>query len=345
VSERLDLVRLIDAKVRVAQVTAARSKTVAILAEEDLADHRRWFERQRQETEATLKKHATLLERERAREARTERRQKFAADVKSVGADVHRSTTSCFTRLCAGFAHYAEVLWTSVARSATLLRSGVSESGRLIWSAVRKVGAALRSWLAGAGATMRMLWPPLMAALASATSWLGVHTRAATIRVAGQAERSGSQLWQWLSARGTAVLKDVHQEVGRQVQGARERRRRAAPPPIPQRARQRLQKRIQALDRGQDVRLEPVLDRGQDARLGPILDEWQAFLARARKVQHDLEMRQRGIAWRGDGASRAGTTLWRREPEFGVPQTPAPPPRPRRRRAATRAHPTPPLGR
>lgn len=321
-SERLDLVRLIDAKVRVAHVTAARSKTVAILAEEDLADHCRWFERQRQETEATLKKHATLLERERARKARTERRQKFAAEVKSVGADIHRGTTSCFARLCAGFAQIAEALWTSLTHSAALLRSGLTQLGTLLWLG-----------LAGAGAKVRTLWPLLLAASASATSWLGVHTRAATIRVAGQAERSGSQLWQWLSARGTAVLKDVHQEVGRQVRGARERRRRAAPPPIPQRVRQRLQKRIQALDRGQDVRLEPVLD------------EWHAFRVRARKVQQELEMRQRGIAWRGNGASRAGTTLWRREPQFGVPQVPVPPPRPKRRRAATRAHPTPPLGR
>jgi len=334
VSERLDLVRLIDAKVRVAQVTAARSKTVAILAEEDLADHRRWFERQRQETEATLKQHATRLERERARKARRERRQKFAAEVKSVGADVHRGTTSCFVRLCEGFAHVVEGLWTGVARSATRLRSGVTELGTLLWSG-----------LAGAGAKVRTLWPPLMAALASATSWLGIHTQAATTRAAEHATRSGSQLWQWLSARRRAVLKDVHQEVGRQVRGARERRKRMAPAVIPQRAHQRLQKRIHALDRGQDARREPALDRGQEARLEPVLDEWQAFRARARKVQHALEMRQRGIAWSGDGASRVGTTLWRREPQFGMPQAPAPPPRPRRRRAATPDRPTPLPGR
>jgi len=344
VSERLDLVRLIDAKVRVAHVTAARSKTVAILAEEDLADHRRWFERQRQETEATLKQHATRLERERARKARSERRQKFAAEVKSVGADVHRGTTSCFVRLREGFAHVAEGLWTGVARSAARLRSGVTVLCTLLWSG-----------LAGAGAKVQTLWPPLMAALASATSWLGIHTRAATIRVAGHAKGSGSQLWQWLSARGTAVLKDAHQEGGRRVRGARERRRRMTPAVIPQRAHQRLQKRIHALDRGQDARLEPVpdrgqdarrepiLDRGQDGRLEPVLDEWQAFRARARKVQHALEMRQRGIVWSGDGASRAGTTLWRREPQFGMPQAPAPPPRPRRRRIVT--HPTSPPGR
>jgi hypothetical protein len=307
VSERLDLVRLIDAKVRVAHVTAARSKTVAILAEEDLADHRRWFERQRQETEATLKEHATRLERERARKARRERRQKFAAEVKSVGADVHRGTTSCFVRLRAGFAHGAEVLWTGVARSATRLRSGVTVLCTLLWSG-----------LAGAGA--------------------------ATIRVAGHAKGSGSQLWQLFSARGAAILKDVHQEVGRQVRGPRERHRRMTPAVIPQRAHQRLQKRIHALDRGQDARLEPVLDRGQEARLEPVLDEWEAFRARARKVQHALEMRQRGIVWSGNGASR-GKTLWRREPQFGMPQAPAPPPRPRRRRAATRAHPTPPPAR
>jgi hypothetical protein len=332
VSERLDLVRLIDAKVRVAHVTAARSKTVAILAEEDLADHRCWFERQRQETEATLKEHAARLERERAREARRERRQKLAAEVKSVGADVHRGTASCFVRLRAGFAHGAEALWTGVARSATRLRSGVTVLCTLMWSG-----------LTGAGAKVRTLWPPLMAALASATSWLGIRTRASTIRVAGHAKGSGSQLWQWFSARGTAILKDEHQEVDRPIRGPRERRRRMTPAVIPQRAHQLLQKRIHALDRGQDARLEPVLDRGPEARLEPVLDEWEAFRARARKVQHALEMRQRGIVWSGDGASRAGTTLWPREPQFGMPQAPAPPPRPRRRLIVT--HPTPPPGR
>jgi hypothetical protein len=330
VSERLDLVRLIDAKVRVAHVTAARSKTVAILAEEDLADHRRWFERQRQETEATLKKHATRVERERARKARRERRQKIAAEVKSVGAGVHRSTTSWFARLCAGFAHVAEGLWTGVARSAALLRSGLMELCRLLWSG-----------LAGVSAKLQALRPPLMAALASATSRLGVHTQAATVRVADQTQRYGSRLWQWLSACGTAVLKDAHEEVGRRVQSARERRKRMAPAVISQRAHQRLQKRIHALDRGQEARLEPVLDRGPDERLEPVLDEWQTFRQRARKVQQELEMRQRGIAWSEDGAFRAGTTLWRREPHFGTPQAPVPPPRPRRRRAATPDRPTP----
>jgi hypothetical protein len=324
VSERLDLVRLIDAKVRVAHVTAARSKTVAVLAEEDLAEHRRWFEQHRQETEATLKKHTTRLERERAREARRERRQKFAAEVKSVSAGVQRSTTSCFTRLCASFAYYAQVLWTSLMLSAALLRSGASGFDRLIWSIARKVGAALRSLLAGIGAKMRALWPPLMAALASATSWL------ATIHVAGQTKRGGSRLWQWLSLHGTAVLNSTHQEVGRQVQGARERRKRTVPSAISQRAHKRLQKRIHALDRGQDARLEPVLD------------EWQVFRARARKVQRELEMRQRGVAWSEDGSFRAGTTLWRREPHFGTPpQVPVPPPRARRRRAATPGCPPP----
>jgi hypothetical protein len=332
VSERLDLVRLIDAKVRVAHVTAARSKTVAILAEEDLADHRRWFERQRQETEATLKEHATRLERERARTARRERRHKLVAEVKSVGADVHRGTTSCFVRLRAGLAHGAEVSSTGVARSATRLRSRVTVLCALLWSG-----------LAGAGAKVRTLWPPLTAALASAASWLGIRTRTTTIRVAGLAKGSGSRLWQWLSARGTAILKDAPQEVARPVRGPRKRRRRVTPAAIPQRAHHWLQKRIHALDRGQDASREPVPGRAPEARLEPVLDEWEAFRARARKVQHALQMRQRSIVWGGDGASRAGTTLWRREPQFGMPQAPAPPPRSRRRRIAT--HPTPPPAR
>jgi hypothetical protein len=327
VSERLDLVRLIDAKVRVAHVTAARSKTVAILAEEDLADHRRWFEKQRQETEATLKKHASRLERQRAAEARRERRQKFAAEVKSAGNGIRRGTTSGFARFCASFTRIAEVLWGGVARSAGLIRSGLSASGWFIWSTLTKVGTALQSGLVALGEKMRALWPPLMAALASATSWLGISTQAATIRAAGQTKRIGSQLGQWLSAHGTAVIENARQELGRQVQGARESRKRTAPAVSSQRAHQRLQKRIDALDRASDVRLEPILD------------EWQTFRARARKVQRELEMRQRGIAWGEDGASRAGTTLWRREPQFGTPQLPVPAPRQRRRRAATLGRP------
>ncbi len=328
-SERLDLVRLIDAKVRVAQVTAARSKSVAVLAEEDLADHRRWFEKQRQETEATLKKHASRLERERADEARRERRRKFAAEIKSVGDGVRRGTTSGFAQLGAGFAHVAEVFWRGVARFAALIRSGVSASGSFICSTVTTVGTALRSGLVAIGMEMRALWPPLMAVSASATSWLGVNTQATTIRAAGGTKRIGSQLGQWLSARGTAVIEKARQELGQQVQRARARRKRTAPAVVSQRVHQRLQKRIHGLDRASDVRLEPILD------------EWQTFRARARKVQRELAMRQRGIAWGENGASRAGTTLWRREPQFGTPQLSVPAPRPRRRRAATPGRPPP----
>jgi hypothetical protein len=327
VSERLDLVRLIDAKVRVAHVTAARSKTVAILAEEDLADHRRWFEKQRQETEATLKKHASRLERERAAEARRERRQKFVAEAKSVGGGVRRGTVSGFTQVYAGFANGAEVLGGGVARSAALIRSGVSASGSFICSAVTKLGTALRSGVAAIGMELLALWPPLMAALASAMSWLGANTQAATMRAATQSEHIGSQLGQWLSARRTAVVETARQELGRQVEGARERRKRTAPAVSSERARQRLQKRIHALDRASDQRLEPILD------------EWQTFRARARKVQQELAMRQRGIAWGEDVASRAGTTLWRREPQFGAPQLPVPATSPRRRRATTPGRP------
>jgi hypothetical protein len=327
VSERLDLVRLIDAKVRVAHVTAARSKTVAILAEEDLADHRRWFEKQRQETEATLKKHASRLERERAAEARRERRQKFLAEAKSVGGGVHRGTVSGFTQVGAGFAHAADVLWGGVARSAALMRSGLSASGSFMGSGVTKLGTALRSGVAAVGRALLALWPPLMAAAASGMSWLGANTEAATMRAATQSERIGSQLRQWLSARGTAVVETARQELGRQVEGARERRKRMAPAVISERTRQRLQKRIHTLDRASDGRLEPILD------------EWQTFRARARKVQQELAMRQRGIAWGEDGASRAGTTLWRREPQFGAPQLPVPAPSPRRRRVTTPGRP------
>jgi hypothetical protein len=177
---------------------------------------------------------------------------------------------------------------------------------------------------------MRALWTPLMAASASAMSWLGVNAEVATIRAAGESKRVGSQLRQWVSARGTAVIETARQDLGRRIEGARERRKRTAPAAISERAHQRLQMRIHGLDRASDVRLEPILD------------EWQTFRARARKVQQELAMRQRGIAWGENGASRAGTTLWRREPQFGTPQLPVPAPRPRRRRVATPGPPPPP---
>jgi hypothetical protein len=289
VSER-DLVHLVDAKVRAARSTAARSQAVAILAQEDLEEHRRWFEQQRQETEATLQKHATRLERERAAAARRERRQEFAADVKSVGAGVRRGTTSSFAKLCMGLASVAEIV-----------RQILTQSAELLWSGLLAVVAKARA-----------LWPPLMDALAAVLSGLAVKGR------------SGANLAATSAGRGEAILQDVHHTLRRHLRGTLERR--SQPASGPNRARasrlvhQRLQQRISALDKAGYGRLEPVLDEWQAFRHRA--EQARQHLEVRRRDGHQ------GMAWNGTGAFRGGTTLWRREPEMQMPDLPIVPPRP-----------------
>lgn len=303
-SEGLDLVHLVDAKVRAARATAVRSQTVATLANEDLEEHRRWFEQQRQQSTAILKSHATRLARERASEARRQRATELALGARSAGSGLLRGTVWSLTRFGTlsrlGFTQLGAFLAFVFTRLGAALSFAFAQFGAFLWLGFSQLGALLRFGATAAGAKAVALWPPLVEALGAAGSQLAA---------------SVAQLWRLLDA----LVRTLQQ----QVQGALKQRRRAAAAARSEAQLLLLQQRIHALDKSGDGRLEPVLD------------EWQAFRARARKVEQGLAMRQRnwrgGNPWNGAARTRAGTTVWRREPELPMPHLPIAPQRQARR--------------
>ena len=69
VSDRLDIVRLIDSRVAATRRTVARSKHLADAAKNDLSTHEQWLERHRQRSEQDLERHQRRLRRRRRLQA------------------------------------------------------------------------------------------------------------------------------------------------------------------------------------------------------------------------------------------------------------------------------------
>jgi len=319
----LDLVHLVDAKVRAARATAVRSQTVATLANEDLEEHRRWFEQQRQQSAAIVKSHTTRLARERASEARRQRAKALAVAAGSAGTGLARGTVWSLTR-------FGTLSWLGVTRLGALLSSGFTQLGAVLlfcfaqfgaflWLGCTQLGVLLRFGATASAAWARALWPPLVEAFRAAGSQLAASAAGAGVVLGRTLRRSAAHFLHLLGGLAGTLQ--------RRVQGTLEQRRRAAAVMRSEAQLRLLQTRIHALDKSGDGRLEPVLD------------EWQAFRARARKVEHVLAMRQRdrrgGTRWNGT----AGPTLWRREPELPMPQLPIAPRRPVPRAPARRPSP------
>jgi hypothetical protein len=330
----LDLVHLVDAKVRAARATAVRSQTVATLANEDLEEHRRWFEQQRQQSAAILKSHTTRLARERASEARRQRAQALALAAGSAGSGLLRGTVWSVTRIGTlswlGFTQLGAFLSFGFTQLGAALWFAFAQFGAFLWLGFSQLGALLRFGASAAGAKARALWPPLVEALGAAGSQLGASAAAAGVVLDRTLRWSAARLWGLVDALVRTLRQQVH--------GSLEQRRRAAAAARSETQLLLLQKRIHALDKSGDGRLEPVLD------------EWQAFRARARKVEQELATDRRhrrgGSPWNGATGtrggttlSRAGTTLWRREPELPMAHLPIAPQRPVRRAPARELRP------
>jgi hypothetical protein len=176
VSERLDIVRLIDARVAATRRTVARSKHLADAAQDDLSTHEEWLERHRQRSEQDLERHQCRLRRRRKLQAC----ERFALWLLLLGP-------SLSVALYRGVASALRALGHMLARGSSWIDATAYAVGRglisllargITW--IGKKSLALGCWVIGA------LWLSL--------SWLGAGARNAGLFLIGAVSQGPSWL-------------------------------------------------------------------------------------------------------------------------------------------------------
>ena len=217
-SDRLDIVRLIDSRVATTRRTVARSKHLADAAKNDLSTHEQWLERHRQRSEQDLERHQRRLRRRR----RLQACKRFAVSllllVPSLGVALYRGVASALCtlgHLLASGSSWIDATAYAIGRGLiSILVRGITWTGTKSLVVARWVLGSLAlgaSWL-GARASDAGLF--LTGAVSQGLSWLG--PRALSI---------GRLLRHWLSLnfRLAVMARDLAFRLGSQVkkQGAR----------------------------------------------------------------------------------------------------------------------------
>ena len=273
-SDRLDIVRLIDSRVAATRRTVARSKHLADAAKSDLSTHEQWLERHRQRSEQALERHQRRVRRRR----RLQACKRFAVSllllVPSLGVAVHRGlglALCTLGHLLASGSSWIDATAYAIGRGLiSILVRGITWTGMKSLVVARRVLGSLAlgaSWL-GARASDAGLF--LTGKVSAGLSWLG--PRALSI---------GRLLRHWLSLnyRLAVMARDLSFRLGSKVKkqgppvtatrrasyARASEAKRAAPldPHCLQRAafvrlraeHDRLQARIHAMDRHYDPRI------------------------------------------------------------------------------------------
>jgi hypothetical protein len=300
VSDRLDIVRLIDSRVAATRRTVARSKHLANAAKDDLSTHEQWLERHRQRSEQDLERHQRRLWRRRRLQACRRFAVWLLLLVPSLGFALYRGVALALCtlgHLLARGSSWIDATTYAIGRGliSILLRS-------ITWS-VRK-SLVLARWVLGSlalGASWLRArtsdaWLFLTGAVSQGLSWIGPRTLS-----------FGVLLGHWLSlsfSRLAVMARDHALRLGSQVnkQGARlttARRASNARAPNTRRAtlldphrlqqaafvrlrakHDRLQARIHAMDRhyGRRVMAGAHTDSAEWAQLRQLaLSAWQLF--------------------------------------------------------------------
>ena len=146
VSDRLDIVRLIDSKVTATRRTVARSKQLAEAAKDDLTTHAEWLERHRRQAQEESERHERRLGRRR----RVEGCKRFALWLLLL---VPSACAAMFRAACSGLAALGEAFYFGccwIGTTAHALGRGLI---RLMTGSVTLAGTALLTlalWVAAA---------------------------------------------------------------------------------------------------------------------------------------------------------------------------------------------------
>ena len=182
-SDRLDIVRLIDSKVTATRRTVARSKQLAEAAKDDLTTHEEWLEHHRQHARQDLEQHQRRLSRRRRVEACKRSALWLLLLVPSACVAVFRAAGAGLAAL--GEAFYFGWYWigtTAYALGRWLIRL---VAGSITWAATTLFTLTL--WVAAG------FWLIL--------SWLG----AGTGQIAVSAFGAGSRGLTWLGPRSRSL--------------------------------------------------------------------------------------------------------------------------------------------
>ena len=302
-SDRLDIVRLIDSRVAATRRTVARSKHLANAAKDDLSTHEQWLERHRQRSEQDLERHQRRLWRRRRLQACRRFAVWLLLLVPSLGFALYRGVALALCTL--GHLLVRGSFWID-ATAYAIGRRLISIFLRGITWSVRK-SLVLARWVLGSlalgGARTSDAGLFLTCAVSQALSWLGLRILSFCVLLGH---------WLSLSFSRLAVMAQEHAlRLGNQVnkQGARlttTRRASNARAPDTKRAtlldphrlqqaafvrlrakHDRLQARIHAMDRhdGRRVMAGAHTDSAEWAQLRQLaLSAWQLFEVREYKV-------------------------------------------------------------
>ena len=327
-SDRLDIVRLIDSKVTATRRTVARSKQLAEAAKDDLTTHAEWLERHRRRAQEESERHERRLGRRR----RVEGCKRFALWLLLL---VPSACAATFRAACSGLAALGEAFYFGccwIGTTAHALGRGVI---RLITGSVTLAGTALLTlalWVAaafwlvasGLGAGAGRAAVSAFGAGSRGLSWLGPRSRSLNHWLARALSSGSSRLAALTASLGAWLIGTIEGQIKalamRRREGATSPAERLEPSLDPRRLRQaafvrlraehdRLQARIHAMDRNYGSRVPP---RGR-----PDAGEWAQLRKLGRDARRLFEIQEAEMLGpavpRGNGRLRAqqpsGTTL------------------------------------
>jgi len=243
VSDRLDIVRLIDAKVTASRRTVVRSKQLADAAKDDLTTHEQWLEGHRQRSQQDLERHQRRLRFRRMFETGKRVAISVVLFVPSVCIALYRGVARSLRAIdelafagCSWIGAKAYGLGRSLIGAfasgiawvaANSLALGVWVSGGL-WLSLSWLGAGARdvgltllgassSGLSWFGVSARDGGLTLFDALSRGLSWLGPKTESfgrlliellalSLARLAVIARSLGLRLWGWIEGQGAQLV-------------------------------------------------------------------------------------------------------------------------------------------
>ena len=293
-SDRLDIVRLIDSKVTATRRTVARSKQLAEAAKDDLTTHAEWLERHRRQAQEESERHERRLGRRR----RVEGCKRFALWLLLL---VPSACAATFRAACSGLAALGEAFYFGCCWIGTTAHALSSRLIRFITGSVTLAATALLTlalWVAaafwlvasGLGAGAGRAAAAAFGAGSRGMSWLGPRSRSLNHWLVRALSSGSSRLAALTASLGTWLIGMIEGQIKalatRRREGATRPAERLEPSLDPRRLQQaafvrlraehdRLQARIHAMDRNYGSRVE---DRGR-----PDVGEW----AQLRKLGRD----------------------------------------------------------
>ena len=302
-SDRLDIVRLIDSKVSATRRTVARSKQLAEAAKDDLTTHEEWLDRHRRVAQDGSERHRRRLSRKRRAEACKHFALWLLLLVPSACATMFRAVGSGLAAL--GEAFYFGFRWigrTAYGGGRSLVRL---VAGSITWAATTLLNLAL--WVAAGlwlvlsllGASSREVAVSAVGAGSRGVSWLGPRSRSLSQRLARALSLSFSRLTILTVSLGGRVARTIEGQIKtlatRSPKDARPPLERREPSLDPRRLQaaafvrlraehDRLQARIHAMDRNYGSRVPP--------RRRPDVAEWAQLRKLARDARRLFEIQE-----------------------------------------------------